>query len=132
MGFFKRLLGICSTPLASDDAWVVNDSKVTLDLRRVGCLAKSGGAVRLEGPGLKYRILVIRGDDGKFHAFRNRCSHAGHRRLDPVPGEGIIRCCSIGQSEFDYDGKRLAGSASDPIQPLTVTVETHTLNISLD
>ena len=30
------------------------------------------------------RVLVIRGDDGKFHAFHNRCTYIGLRRLDPV------------------------------------------------
>jgi nitrite reductase/ring-hydroxylating ferredoxin subunit len=132
MGFFKRLFGICSTsPPADAGCWNVADGKVTVDLARASELANPGGAIRLEGGALPKRILVFRGDDGQVRAMENRCSHVGHRRLDPVVGQGIIRCCSIGRSEFDYEGRRLAGAAQGPIRPLKVETDGQMLVISL-
>jgi len=132
MGFLARLFGICRTsPPADGDCWSVADGKITIDLRRAMELARPGGAVRLEGRGLDKRILVFRGDDTALHALENRCSHAGHRRLDPIVGEGIVRCCSVGRSEFDYQGNRLAGAAKTSIRPLAVDVDGPTLVIRL-
>ena len=124
MGFLKRLLGICSTPPpAVADCWSLVDGRVTIDLDKTGELARPGGAIRIEGNGLSQRILILHGEDGRFHAFENRCSHVGHRRLDPVVGQGIIRCCSIGRFEFDYQGNRLSGLAREPVQPFAVDLD---------
>jgi len=121
MGFFKRLLGICETKLPSDDGcWRYADGRLDIELSRAPELAAPGGALRFEGGALPKRVLLVHGHDGQFRAFPNRCTHAGHRRLDPVPGEPIVRCCSVGQSVFDYTGKRLSGSATESIQPLRV------------
>ena len=76
--------------------------------------------MRLEGRALSRRVLIVHGVDGQLRAFPNRCTHAGGRRLDPVPGESVIRCCSVGQSVFDYEGRRLSGSAQEPLTPLRV------------
>ena len=69
------------------------------------------------------RVLVIRGDDGKFHAFRNRCTHIGHRRLDPVPETGTVQCCSVGKSTYTYDGKKIYGPPTGSIKTFKVEVE---------
>ena len=133
MGLFKRILGICATrPPADPGCWTFANGKIEIVLARAAELAQPGGAIRLEGRSLPRRVLVFRGDDGSYHAFPNRCTHAGHRRLDVLPGQGKVRCCSIGQSEFDYAGRRLAGSATESIAPLAVEVDGERLIVSLD
>jgi len=47
----------------------------------------------------------------------------GHRRLDPLPGENQIRCCSVGKSVFDYDGRRISGLARKPLEPFRVELD---------
>ncbi len=133
MGFFKRVFGICGTPAPADPAcWTYGDGVVEITLDRTPELAEPGGAIRLEGHGLPRRVLVVHGQGGDFHAFPNRCTHMGHRRLDPVPGEAKVRCCSIGQSTFDYEGGKLSGMATEPIQPLDVEQRSGKLVISLE
>lgn len=131
MGLLKRIFGICETPPPADSGcWTLTEGKLEIALDRAAELAQPGGAIRLEGRPLSQRVLVFHGDDNRYHAFPNRCAH-GRRRLDLLQGEAKIRCCSIGQSEFDYDGRRLAGAATTPIEPLAVTVEGNKLIISL-
>jgi nitrite reductase/ring-hydroxylating ferredoxin subunit len=133
MGLFKRIFGICETrPPADPGCWAFADGKIEIRLDRAGELAAPGGAIRLEDGPLPCRVLVFRDDDGRYHALPNRCTHAGHRRLDLVPGQTIVRCCSVGQSEFDYSGQRLAGSATASIRPLAVEAAGDRLIISLD
>ena len=116
MGFFTKLLGICSTPLPADSScWSFTDGKIEVDLARVRELSSPGGAVRLEGSPLPRRVLVVRDKDGAYHAFPNRCTHMGHRRLDHMPEEGKIKCCSVGQSVFDYEGNRLWARPANPL-----------------
>jgi nitrite reductase/ring-hydroxylating ferredoxin subunit len=133
VGLFKRILGICETrPPADAGCWSYADGKIEIALARAVELAQPGGAIRLEGGSLPRRVLVFRGDDGRYHALPNRCTHVGHRRLDMLPGQGKVRCCSIGQSEFDYAGRRLAGSAKESIVPLAVEVDGDKLIVSLE
>lgn len=133
MGFFKKIFGICETRPPSDaGCFSYRDGRLEIELNRAPELAKAGGAIRIEGGELPCRILVLHGDDGRFHAFPNRCTHIGHRRLDPLPGTGKVRCCSVGQSEFDYAGHRLAGSAKDNIVPFDVAVEGETIVVTVE
>jgi len=124
MGLFKRLLGICETrPPADAGCWNCAGGKIEIDVERAVELSRAGGAIRLEGSPLPCRLLLLHGNDGKFHAFPNRCTHIGHRRLDPLPGEDKIRCCSVGKSVFDYDGRRISGSARKPLKPFRVELD---------
>lgn len=129
----QRLFGICATKQPSDDdCWTFEDKKVIVDLARAPELGSPNGAIRLEKKkGLPERVIVIHGNDRTYHAFSNRCSHAG-RRLDPAPGAQQVQCCSIGKSTFDYGGKRLSGSAKKPVGTHVVTVEDGKLVIEVN
>lgn len=118
---FQRILGLSATSKpANPGCWQFSAGKLTVDLTKAPELKTNGGAIRLEGGSLPMRILVIRGDDGKYHAFHNRCTHIGHRRLDPVPGTGTVQCCSVGKSTYDMNGKNLYGPAPQPIREFPV------------
>jgi nitrite reductase/ring-hydroxylating ferredoxin subunit len=120
MGFFQRILGICNTkPPADPECWSYNRGKVVIDWARAPELHKPCGAIRLEGQGLPEKILLIYGMDGQFHAFKNKCTHMG-RRLDPVEGESMLRCCSVSKSTFDYAGRLMSGPAKETLQTLPV------------
>lgn len=130
--FFQRLLGLPATSKPLDpQCWTFSDGKITIDLKRATELKKPGGALRLEGDELAMRVLVIRGDDGKFHAFQNRCTHIGHRRLDPVLGTGTVQCCSVNKSTYTYDGKKIYGPPTGAIKTFKVEVEGDRLTVFL-
>lgn len=117
--FFQRLFGLPATPKPLDpQCWTFSDGKIMIDLKRALELKKHGGALRLEGDGLPMRVLVIRGEDGEFYAFHNRCTHLGHRRLDPVPSTGTVQCCSVNKSTYTYDGSKIYGPPTGPIKNL--------------
>jgi nitrite reductase/ring-hydroxylating ferredoxin subunit len=123
-GFFRRIFGVPATSKPSNPrCWAFSDGKILIDLNRAIELKKPGGALRLEGDELPMRVLLIRGDDGKFHAFHNRCTHIGHRRLDPVPGTGTVEWCSVNKSTYTYDGLKVYGPPTGPIGTFKVDVE---------
>ncbi len=114
--FFQRLLGISATTKPGmDDCWNYVDGKLTIDLNRASELKTPGSAIRIEGKNLPKRILVVRGEDGEYRAFHNRCTHLGHRRLDPVPGTDTVQCCSVNKSTYDSSGDKLFGPAPRPV-----------------
>lgn len=115
VGFFKAVAGICETRELSPDLWMIKGEVIKIQLDRVPGLQRDGDSVYLKGKGLKHPVLVIRDGADRFLAFINRCTHFGHRRLDPVPGRREIRCCSVFHSIYDYDGKRLRGPARRPL-----------------
>ena len=132
MGFLKRLFGLPVTGMPDDDSsWqVVDGKKVELKLESIPALDKPGGAVRLEGNGLEPRLLVLHGIDDVFRAYKNNCACSGWR-IDPVEGEKKVRCCTLAQSTYDYDGKRVSGPAKKDLETLTVEQEGGTLVIRL-
>jgi len=129
--FFQRLFGIPATPEPGNRAcWTYGDGRIFIDLSRAPELAEPGGALRLEGDSLPRRLLVVRDEQGAFHAFHNKCTHFG-RRLDPVPGTQTVQCCSMGKSTFDYQGERLHGAAREGIDTFPVQLEEGRLAITL-
>lgn len=132
-GFFQRLLGIPATALPRDPGcWSLVEGRLRIDLSRAGELAEPGGALRVEGPGLPCRVLVLHGDDGEFHAFRNRCRHIGGRRLDPVPGTSTVQCCSVSKSTFDYSGRCVHGPAKKAVERFPVDRDGDSLVVTLE
>src|SRR4030042_1244923 len=110
----KAILGICETKQLSSDLWSLEENKVHVKLSQMPAPLPEGGAIYLKGKGLSKPVLIVRTGEGQYLAFKNSCTH-GHRKLDPVPGESKLRCCSFGHSTFDYEGNRLSGSAKAPI-----------------
>ncbi|MCU0601874.1 MAG: Rieske 2Fe-2S domain-containing protein [Desulfobacterales bacterium] len=120
-GFFQRIFGVPATPKpANPQCWSLSEGKITIDLKRAPELETVGGAFRLEGDGLGRRVLVVHGDNGAFYAFHNRCTHIGHRRLDPIPGTGTVQCCSVGKSTYTYDGKKVFGPPTGAIDTFKI------------
>ena len=110
--------------------WSYTGERVVIDLNRVPELAHPNGAIRIEGKGLTDRILVVHGQDGEYHAFRNRCLHAG-RRLDPVPGTETIQCCSIGKMTYDMQGTVVHGTVDGSLTVFEVHREDNHLAVTL-
>lgn len=131
MGFFKSVLGICQTKSLSPDLWNLEDGKVQIGLGEVSELSNEGDAVYLKGAGLQNPVLVVKAEDDQYLAFANRCTHLGHRKLDPVPGERTLRCCSLSHSTFDYDGNVIKGPAKDGLTKYAVEVSEGNLIITL-
>jgi nitrite reductase/ring-hydroxylating ferredoxin subunit len=133
MGILNRILGICTTPLPGDaSCWKYADGRLEIDLGRAPELKEAGGALRIEGEGApSRRVLVFKGDDGQYHAVVNRCTHIGHRRLDPLPGQNAVRCCSISKSTFNYQGEVVSGPTRKPISVLDVKEQEGRLIISV-
>jgi len=117
--FFKAVAGICQTQPLDQALWRVEGDKIVVLLAAAGQLDRRGGAARLEGQGLPAPVLVLRGEDGGYRAFVNRCTHMG-RRLDPAAGGASLRCCSLSHSAFDLEGGRLAGPAKGGLTKLKV------------
>jgi nitrite reductase/ring-hydroxylating ferredoxin subunit len=129
---FQRIFGIPATSKPQDpQCWSYTDGKLTIDLQKAPELSSSGGALRLEGGNLPVRLLVVFGEDGQFHAFQNRCTHLGHRRLDPVPGTSTVQCCSVNKSTYEYNGEKIHGPAPEPVTTYPAEVDGETLVVTL-
>jgi nitrite reductase/ring-hydroxylating ferredoxin subunit len=127
----KRLFCISVTsPVSDPGSLTFAADSITIDLGRAPELAAEGGAMRLESESLPDRIIVVHGIDDQYYAYGNHCACGGFR-IDPVPGERKIRCCTLAQSTFDYEGNRLSGSAKDPLTTYPVTCEGPTVRIDL-
>jgi len=130
MGIFKSVLGICETKPLSTNLWKLEDGKIKIKLGEGTNLINEGDAVYLKGAGLPNPVLIVRDEDDKYLAFANKCTH-GKRKLDPVHGERVLRCCSFGHSTFDYDGNVIKGTAKNPITKYDVEVSVDSLIVTL-
>ena len=131
MSFLKKILGICKTdfPL-NTDCWKKENNKIIIDLSKASELEKPETAIRIEGRGIKKRILLIKDENNIFHAFENKCTHMG-RRLDPEKGGKSLKCCSVFGSAFDIDGRPESGAAKKPVKKFKIVQKKMTLEINL-
>jgi len=130
--FIKSVWGICETKPLDQELWSVEQNNIVrVKLSQRPELCQKGGGVYLKGQRLPKPLLLIRTEDDQYLAFANRCTHIGHRKLDPVPGQHILRCCSVSHSTFDYEGKRLSGPAKDPLTRYEVELSQGDLLIKL-
>ena len=130
---FQRIFGIPATAKPRNpDCWSYADGKLVIDLKRAPELESSGGALRLEGGNLPKRVLVVRDPEGNFRAFHNRCTHLGHRRLDPVPGTDTVQCCSVNKSTYGLDGTKVHGPAPNPVSVYPLRVEGDQVVVELE
>jgi len=131
MALIKRVFGISVTPTPADPGcFTAQDGTILLDLSRAPELTAAGAAVRLESADLPDRLMVMHGIDGIYRAYTNHCACAGWR-IDPVPGEHKVRCCTLAQSTYDYDGKKLSGSAKGDLTTHAVVEDGGKLTITL-
>lgn len=125
--FLQRILGTPATGQpGTPDCWSFENGKLIIELDEAPELRPPDGALRFEGGNLPVRILVVHDGSGNYRAYRNRCTHFGHRRLDPVPGTDTIQCCSINKSTFDSAGDNIHGPAGHPITRYTVELDSET------
>lgn len=130
-GFLRAVRGVCDTKPLSPDLWMLEGSTARVKLSLKRDVISRGGGGYLEGKGLRRPILVVRADDDRYLAFTSRCTHMAHRKIDPVPGQRLLRCCSVFHSTFDYEGKRLSGPARDPLTRHEITMDKGDLLIKL-
>jgi len=129
MGIFQAIFGICETKPLDTRVWCVKEDEVLIKLDEADAL-KSDGAVYLKGQGLATPVLVVHlGND--YCAFTNRCRHGLGRKLDLVPGKNKLRCCSLGHSEYDFNGNVIKGPATESITKYAVCQREGDLVISL-
>ncbi len=113
-GIFRAIMGKCDTKELDPGLWSVENGVVRVKLGEATELSVKGGAVYLQGKGLDKPVLIVRTEDDRYLAFANKCTHAG-RKIDHVPGESRLRCCSLSHSTYDYDGNVIKGAAKRPI-----------------
>ena len=132
-------MGACSgwrdeyqVPLATKGSYQLHGDQVTLSLPAVGFLSVVGGAVRLvieEGEEIGERLIVIRSEDEKFHAFIDHCTH-NEKELYYLPEENMLRCHS-GRSCFDVEGNVVKGPAEKPLHVFPTCLEADRLMIEM-
>lgn len=130
MSIFKAVLGICETKPLGSNLWSLEGSKVQVKLSQMPEPLPKGGAVYLKGGGLSKPVLLLRTEDDRYLAFEDRCTHFG-RKIDPVPGEAKLRCCSLFHSTYDLEGKNISGAAKMPITRYAVEQSDGDLVITL-
>jgi len=120
--FFKSIFGICQTNELNPDLWRLEGNSARIPINQVPEFQGLEGAVYLKGKGIKFPILVVKTKDNIYLSFVNRCTHMGHRKLDPVPEKSVLRCCSVNHSTYDLQGRRLSGPAKGDIETYNVEV----------
>ena len=113
--FFKSVAGICRTTPLAPQHWKVTGNQLRVTVSRAPELTKPGGAVYLTGNGLARPVLIVAKDDGGYLCVQNRCTHFW-RKLDPVPGEQRLQCCSVNHTTYDFEGNRLSGPGRKPLR----------------
>ena len=77
----------------------------------------------------KEPVILVHTQSGQYKAFSARCTHLGC--IVQYQGEGIPHfSCNCHGSQFDMNGKNVAGPAPRPLSPLRVSIKETAVIIS--
>jgi cytochrome b6-f complex iron-sulfur subunit len=110
--------------------WELEGNKIQVKLDKMPEPLEKGAATYIEDKSLQYPVLILRTEDNTYLAFANRCTHS-HRKLDPVAGQQILRCCSVMHSTFNYQGEKLSGPAKGNLTSYSAEMSGDDLVITL-
>ena len=79
--------------------------------------AGTGKEVTVEG----VEIVVLRSDEGDFHAMAKECPHAGFSMVDGIIEDGCVECPAHG-AQFDLETGEPQSPAHDPLQIYPVQI----------
>lgn len=67
-------------------------------------------------------IVVLRSDEGDFHAMAKECPHAGFSMVDGIIEDGCVECAAHG-AQFDLETGAPQSPAHDPLKiyPVQIT-----------
>lgn len=67
-------------------------------------------------------IVVLRSDEGDFHAMAKECPHAGFSMVDGIIEDGCVECAAHG-AQFDLETGEPQSPAHDPLKiyPVQIT-----------
>ena len=112
-GLFKAVMGICETRPLDPGLWQLEGDKLRVKISQLPELCQRGSAIYMEGLGLKRPVFLLRTQDDQYHAFENR-SHRG-KKLDPGAKEGTLRCCGVGHTAYDLQGRPIGETGKKPL-----------------
>jgi len=125
--------GISHTPVAPEESIQLSEYEVTLDLKLIPELNKSGGSVKFEITQYEeepLKILVINSGEDGLMAYANRCTHGG-REIEYRAEDGILQCVSFGHSKYDLNGQVKGGPAPAPLKKFKMNQIDNKLIINL-
>jgi nitrite reductase/ring-hydroxylating ferredoxin subunit len=93
----------------------------------VGRLDETGHYFRFDAA--TRSILVTRTADGRLHALRNVCIHAGYPVCDAEEGAGTRLVCPYHGWEFALDGRLLEPDLSARIDPARLRLASHPVSV---
>lgn len=77
----------------------------------------TGKEVNAEG----IEIVVLRSDEGDFHAMAKECPHAGFSMVDGIIEDGCVECAAHG-AQFDLETGEPQSPAYDPLKIYPVQI----------
>nr|WP_282921752.1 Rieske 2Fe-2S domain-containing protein [Mobiluncus sp. Marseille-Q7826] len=66
-------------------------------------------------------IVVLRSDEGDFHAMAKECPHAGFSMVDGIIEDGCVECVAHG-AQFDLETGAPQSPAHDPLKIYPVQI----------
>jgi Rieske Fe-S protein len=98
------------TPPIPDDAAVVAEGRLIIDLKKTPQLAEAGGSVKIIDRRLRENLIAARISETEFAVVALLCPHRGVE-VEYRHEHGDFRCASLGHSQFQTDGTKIKGLA---------------------
>ncbi|GEM_PF-5541363 len=120
----------CELPALPGSSVQLKAQTLSIDLRLVPELRKTGGAVKYADEARKLKLIVAQTGKDTFHAWSGVCTHGGVQ-LSYSHRHQTALCTSVGHSEFDQQGNVVRGPAPKPLKVYEVRRLKHVLQILL-
>ena len=118
-------------PEMSKDAYVIQNSKIEVNIEKVDEFETAGSSMLIMDEKLDKYLIIAHPKEGKFVVASSHCTHRD-KALGYNHNDKKFRCSSFGHSEFSLDGTVLKGPAEEPLRIYKSSLKGKILSIYLD
>lgn len=126
----KAISGNSDTVVIPDHSYSVDGNTLRVTLDQIPLLKEVGSAIQLDVVSKDRNLIIIHESINEYKTFEDKCTHGG-RELEYQNDDHVLRCVSIGHSQFDTNGHVIKGPAEDDIMSFPTLLDNNELFIEL-
>jgi nitrite reductase/ring-hydroxylating ferredoxin subunit len=120
----------CMTPALPRNAITISGGLITVDVRNIPELRRTGAAFSLVDEGRGINLILIHQERGKYVAMDRSCTHGG-AQCTYNPKRRTLQCTSLNHAEYDLRGTLLHGRTHGNLRTYQTVTSGSTIEITL-
>jgi Rieske Fe-S protein len=120
----------CNTPDLEPESLMIDEGRLTIDLKQARCLAEVGNAAWITDESRGLKLILVRAARDEYCVLSRLCTH-GAQTVSYNRERRLLQCNNFNHSNFGLDGSVVKGPAETPLRTYPVERVGDTLVVAI-